>query len=207
MDAATIDLTVLVERLRLAGFRVDTRQYLTAHELLLAYAAGGRDVPPAAAQGRETPFASWRHWRGRFAAASIGAALLASVGGLLHYEYSEVTLSGVVLVATGQGNAIPAPGARVRFRDSPVVLDAQANFHVPTTRAAGFGSLQADLEGYLPVSQSVSAATDQPIGLVLQLPVAPPVAPPQQNFTLGTAQAISLGAPAREVRAGGAQWS
>ncbi len=36
------DLADLVERLRSAGFRVDTRQYLTAHELLLAWAARGR---------------------------------------------------------------------------------------------------------------------------------------------------------------------
>ena len=47
--APALDLGVLVERLRAAGFRVDTRQYLTAHELLLAYAASGvqlgADVP------------------------------------------------------------------------------------------------------------------------------------------------------------------
>jgi outer membrane protein OmpA-like peptidoglycan-associated protein len=36
-----LDLGALVGRLRAAGFRVDTRQYLTAHELLLAYAASG----------------------------------------------------------------------------------------------------------------------------------------------------------------------
>ncbi len=36
------DLADLVERLRAAGFRVDTRQYLTAHELLLAWAARGK---------------------------------------------------------------------------------------------------------------------------------------------------------------------
>ena len=36
-----LDLAQLVERLRLAGFRIDTRQYLAAHELLLAYAASG----------------------------------------------------------------------------------------------------------------------------------------------------------------------
>jgi formylglycine-generating enzyme required for sulfatase activity len=42
---AGLDLSALVERLRLAGFRVDTRQYLTAHELLLALAAGG--TPPS----------------------------------------------------------------------------------------------------------------------------------------------------------------
>ena len=36
-----LDLALLVERLRLAGFRIDTRQYLAAHELLLAYAASG----------------------------------------------------------------------------------------------------------------------------------------------------------------------
>lgn len=39
--APALDLGALVERLRAAGFRVDTRQYLTAHELLLAYAAAG----------------------------------------------------------------------------------------------------------------------------------------------------------------------
>ena len=39
--ASGLDLAQLVERLRLAGFRIDTRQYLTAHELLLAYAASG----------------------------------------------------------------------------------------------------------------------------------------------------------------------
>ena len=39
--ASTLDLAQLVDRLRLAGLRVDTRQYLTAHELLLAYAAAG----------------------------------------------------------------------------------------------------------------------------------------------------------------------
>ena len=37
----TLDLSALVERLRLSGFRIDTRQYLTAHELLLALAATG----------------------------------------------------------------------------------------------------------------------------------------------------------------------
>lgn len=36
------DIADLVERLRAAGFRVDTRQYLTAHELLLAWAARGQ---------------------------------------------------------------------------------------------------------------------------------------------------------------------
>ena len=39
--APALDLSALVERLRLAGFRIDTRQYLTAHELLLALAATG----------------------------------------------------------------------------------------------------------------------------------------------------------------------
>jgi WD40 repeat protein len=39
---ATPGLTGLVEQLRAAGFRVDTRQYLTAHELLLSVAARGR---------------------------------------------------------------------------------------------------------------------------------------------------------------------
>ncbi len=42
MDGSAIDLTILVERLRTAGFRVDTRQYLSAHEMLLAFAARGR---------------------------------------------------------------------------------------------------------------------------------------------------------------------
>ena len=42
--APAIDLTALVERLRLAGFRIDTRQYLTAHELLLAVAAAGKQL-------------------------------------------------------------------------------------------------------------------------------------------------------------------
>src|SRR5262245_47991208 len=37
----SLDLSALVERLRLSGFRIDTRQYLTAHELLLALAATG----------------------------------------------------------------------------------------------------------------------------------------------------------------------
>ena len=39
--APGLDLAQLVDRLRLAGFRIDTRQYLAAHELLLAYAASG----------------------------------------------------------------------------------------------------------------------------------------------------------------------
>jgi formylglycine-generating enzyme required for sulfatase activity len=39
--APALDLSALVERLRLSGFRIDTRQYLTAHELLLALAAAG----------------------------------------------------------------------------------------------------------------------------------------------------------------------
>ena len=39
--AQALDLSVLVERLRLSGFRIDTRQYLTAHELLLALAMAG----------------------------------------------------------------------------------------------------------------------------------------------------------------------
>jgi hypothetical protein len=36
------DLTDLVGRLRRAGFKVDTRQYLTAHALVLAFAREGR---------------------------------------------------------------------------------------------------------------------------------------------------------------------
>jgi len=39
-----LDLSALVERLRLCGFRIDTRQYLTAHELLLALAASGEQL-------------------------------------------------------------------------------------------------------------------------------------------------------------------
>src|SRR5262245_17412541 len=42
--APALDLTALVEQLRLAGFRIDTRQYLTAHELLLALAAAGEQL-------------------------------------------------------------------------------------------------------------------------------------------------------------------
>ncbi|MEJ0038948.1 MAG: hypothetical protein WDO68_23265 [Gammaproteobacteria bacterium] len=38
------DLAQLIERLRHAGLRVDTRQYLAAHELLLAFAERGRDL-------------------------------------------------------------------------------------------------------------------------------------------------------------------
>src|SRR5215470_13558676 len=48
MEAAAIDLSVLVERLRTAGFRVDTRQYLIAHELLLALAARGKPIDESA---------------------------------------------------------------------------------------------------------------------------------------------------------------
>ena len=45
VDAAPVlDLSALVERLRLCGFRIDTRQYLTAHELLLALAASGEQL-------------------------------------------------------------------------------------------------------------------------------------------------------------------
>ena len=47
--APAVDLADLVLRLRSAGFRVDTRQYLTAHELLLAYAARGRPLDDSAA--------------------------------------------------------------------------------------------------------------------------------------------------------------
>src|SRR5215207_1213501 len=36
-----MDLAVLVERLRSAGFRVDARQYLLAHELMLTVARHG----------------------------------------------------------------------------------------------------------------------------------------------------------------------
>lgn len=43
------DIAGLVEQLRAAGFHVDTRQYLTAHELLLAYAARGRRLEDDAA--------------------------------------------------------------------------------------------------------------------------------------------------------------
>jgi len=39
-----LDLSALVERLRLCGFRIDTRQYLTAHELLLALAASAEQL-------------------------------------------------------------------------------------------------------------------------------------------------------------------
>ena len=42
--APALDLSALVERLRLSGFRIDTRQYLTAHELLLALAVSGVDL-------------------------------------------------------------------------------------------------------------------------------------------------------------------
>src|SRR3989442_13295188 len=40
-DAHPLDLGELVEALRGAGFSVDTRQYLSAHELILAYASRG----------------------------------------------------------------------------------------------------------------------------------------------------------------------
>ena len=36
------DLAVLLERLRRVGLRTDIRQYLAAHEVLLAFAAQGR---------------------------------------------------------------------------------------------------------------------------------------------------------------------
>ena len=49
MDDSANNLTVLVERLRSSGFRVDTRQYLTAHELLLAFARHGRPLDDTAA--------------------------------------------------------------------------------------------------------------------------------------------------------------
>ncbi len=49
MDESANDLTILVERLRSSGFRVDTRQYLTAHELLLAFARLGRPLDDATA--------------------------------------------------------------------------------------------------------------------------------------------------------------
>ena len=42
-----LDLAVLVDRLRSAGFRIDTRQYLLAHELMLAVARHGDEVSGA----------------------------------------------------------------------------------------------------------------------------------------------------------------
>ncbi|MEO8751892.1 MAG: TIR domain-containing protein [Casimicrobiaceae bacterium] len=247
MDAATIDLTVFVERLRTAGFRVDTRQYLSANELLLAYAARGTPLdadvaqlashlapifctvpeeqqrfalevaawrgaggPADAADEKkpvERPFAFWRRWRWRLVAIAVTVALLAGAGGRLYYQYREVTLEGAVMMETADGVWAPALRAQVRFRDSPVALDEQARFSITTTRAAGFGSLQADLAGYRPASKSASASMPQPIELKLRRLPPPPPPSPQQALSIGEPRAISLGTPTPEVRAGGPPWT
>jgi hypothetical protein len=42
--ALSFDLATLVPRLRNAGFRIDTRQYLIAHQLLIALANHGEPL-------------------------------------------------------------------------------------------------------------------------------------------------------------------
>jgi len=39
-----IDIAELITQLRQAGVRCDTRQYLAANEVVLAFAAAGRDL-------------------------------------------------------------------------------------------------------------------------------------------------------------------
>src|SRR5690349_15949198 len=71
MSAETADLAELVERLRASGFRIDTRQYLTAHELVYQYARNGNpllDDPDALASHLGPIFCTQVAEQDRFAA-------------------------------------------------------------------------------------------------------------------------------------------
>ena len=57
---------------------------------------------------------------------------------------------------------MPASGLRdvkVRFLNRPIDVGSDGRFRVSTTRAAGFGAVTAELDGYVPASSSVDADT------------------------------------------------
>jgi outer membrane protein OmpA-like peptidoglycan-associated protein len=197
------DLAELVKHLRAAGFRVDTRQYLMAHELLLTCAAQGRPIhgnteklvshlgpifctsseeqdlfpalvlawigePPSSPPvSPPVSFKSWRLWR-RLLSVSVGVAVTAAILVFLVYEFSTVTLSGIVETETIDGKRQPAPQASLYFRANPVALDQNGHFRIAVSRARRRGLIRAELEGYLAPDLQVDRESRSPLYVTLK---------------------------------------